>query len=95
MKLLVFCGTKAAIRAFADCEGWLTIDGADDDKTRRSTLRKFMFSASNNLATGAGMAVGWRAPRGTRVLFDATWPYAMNDPHTIQAMARIPADGVI
>ena len=88
MRLLVFCGNRAAIEKF-DMAGWPILVPIFGAEQRKEVMRAFYNDPDGKLAVlGKFMITGWRAPEDSMVLFDSSWPYGPDSPEWRQAAAR-------
>jgi hypothetical protein len=89
MRLLVYCGTRAAIEKF-DMAGWPLLVPQYPPEQRQKIIEEFRSTLNAKLAVlGKAFIIGWRAPADTAVLFDASWPYGPDQAESIQAAARV------
>jgi hypothetical protein len=89
MRMLVYCGSRAAIEKF-DMAGWLLLVSQYPAAQRQEIINEFCSTPNARMAVlGPAFAFGWRAPADTAVLFDPSWPFAPDSPENIQAVARV------
>jgi hypothetical protein len=89
MRLLVYCGTRKAIERFDMDPDWEIAVPAYKERLT-DIIKKFQDNPNAKLAVqGNFMIHGWRAPADTVVLFDKSWPYALDSGESIQAAARV------
>ncbi len=88
MRLLVFCGTRAALNWYAEQLGWIAADNSWTIEQRANAVEWFRRNESANLAVSTAFLHGWRAPADTQVLFDPSWRWGPDSPEWKQAAAR-------
>lgn len=86
-RMIIFCGTNAALKRY-EAAG-IHILRPD---TFKATFALFCADPNGILATSEYMIHGWRAPPGTFVTFDRSWPYEPQDRHSVQAEGRVGYD---
>jgi hypothetical protein len=89
MRLLVFCGTRAAIERFDMLPDWQVIVAIYPTEQKKEMLKAFWKNPDAKLAVDHSMILGWNFPADTIPLFDASWRYAPDAPESIQAVARV------
>lgn len=90
MRLLVFCGTRAAIEKFDMQPDWKILTTNYPQEQRMETIKWFCNTSDAKLALqGKFMIMGWRAPDDTAILFHSSWRYGPDTPEWIQAAARV------
>lgn len=87
--ILVYCGNRMAIERYDTLPDWQVIVGIYPDEQRQEIVERWRDTPGGKLACDHSMLYGWRAPAGTLVLFDASWPFARDSAETIQAVARV------
>lgn len=91
MRLLVFCATRDALAKFDMQPDWSVCAAILPYEERGKLVAAFQADENAKMAVDRSMSQGWRAPANTFILFDPSWPYAMNAPETIQATMRVDA----
>lgn len=93
LKLVVFVGNRKALERWDMVEGTTVLLPAHPSGERVAIINAFNAAESGILviyATASFMAAGYHViDENTMVVFDTSWPYAPNDPITIQAKARV------
>jgi len=88
MRQLVFTG-REGLEFFDAADGWEIISCAYPADQRAETLARFLRYPDSKLAVDRCMALGWRAPEGTAILFHPSWRHAWDSPYTLQAISRV------
>lgn len=86
--ILIFCGTRAAIEKY-DMSGVATLVTMYPYEKRKDVLNSFCSGKTAILACDISGCQGWRAPKGTFIVFDKSWWRKPDDPYTIQAVGRV------
>jgi aspartate/methionine/tyrosine aminotransferase len=89
MRLLVFCGSRAAIQRFDMDPDWAVIVMQYPLAQRQEIVNQFCATPGAKLAVDKCMLHGWRAPDDTAVLFDPSWPWHAGSAESLQAVARV------
>lgn len=89
MRILVFCGTRSAIEKYDTQTDWTVIVHQYSKDQKAKMIADFCNDPYAKYAVDRSMLHGWRAPAGTFVLFDPSWPYAPDSAGSIQAAARV------
>lgn len=88
MRILVFCGTREALRFYGMQKDWRAVFGDTRKDEKQDALNWFKNTEEPKLAVDESFIRGWHTPPNTRVLFDSSWIYGPGTPEWTQAVRR-------